>query len=162
MRTILAFVLLLPVATLAADITLTNTISYVSDESSLKGRRAESLTPEDPDSTEFRIVDWAMAENFGDMKSKVKFYWMPKSDQGPTIKFETTDKPHNQINIRSRTKSSLIVVTSTSNFYSSESWTFVFNFNLETVIATRVLSNGAGVGSELITYNCRFEPGGAN
>ena len=149
-------------AALAADITLPNTISCVSEESSLNGRRTESIESENPDNTEFRIVDWTMAESFGDMKSKVKFYWTPKSDKGPAIKFETTDKPHNRINIRSRTKSSLIVVTSTSNFYSSESWTFAFNFNLETMIATRVVSNKAGVGSEIIIYNCLFGPAGAN
>ena len=63
----------------------------------------------------------------------------------------------NLIKIRSRTNSSLIVVSSASNPFSNESWTFAFNFKVETVIATRVQSNVGGVKGEVITYNCRFE-----
>ena len=96
-------------------------------------------------------------ESFGDMKSRVSFVWKPRGDKGPSIQIETTDKAHNLIKIRSYTNSSLIVVSSASNPFSTESWTFVFNFKVETMIATRVQSNIGGVKGEVITYNCRFE-----
>ena len=83
--------------------------------------------------------------------------WKPKGEKGPSIKIDTTDKAHNLIKIRSRTNSSLIVVSSASNPFSTESWTFVFNFKVETLIATRVQSNIGGVKGEVITYNCQFD-----
>ncbi len=98
-----------------------------------------------------------MKESFGDGKSKLSFAWKPRGDKGPTIQIETTDKAHNLIRIRSRTNSSLIVVSSASNPFSTESWTFIFNFAVETMIATRVQSNIGGVKGEVITYNCQFE-----
>jgi hypothetical protein len=82
-----------------------------------------------------------MAKNFDAGKSKVRFEWQPRGDKGVSIKIDTTDKAHNLTRIRSRTKSSLIVVSSASNPFSTESWTFVFNFPVETLIATRVQSN---------------------
>ncbi len=59
--------------------------------------------------------------------------------------------------MRSYTKNSLIVVSSASSPFSTESWTFAFNFAVETMIATRVQSNIGGVKGEVITYDCRFE-----
>ena len=51
----------------------------------------------------------------------------------------------------------MIVVSSASNPFSTESWTFVLNFKVETMIATRVQSNVGGVKGEVITYDCVFE-----
>ena len=99
-----------------------------------------------------------MKEQFGDGSSKVEFLWIPKGDHGPKVELKTTDRPHNLIKIRSRTKNTVILVSSTSNFYSSESWTFAINFGVQTMIATRVVSNANGVGSEQIAYHCHFEP----
>lgn len=98
-----------------------------------------------------------MAENFGDQKSKVSFLWKPAGEKGPSIEIKTSDKAHNLVKIRSYTNSSLIVVSSASNPFSTESWTFIFNFPVETMIATRVQSNIGGVKGEVITYNCRFD-----
>ncbi len=98
-----------------------------------------------------------MAENFGDRKSKVSFLWKPQDDKGPSIRIETSDKAHNLVKIRSYTNSSLIVVSSASNPFSTESWTFIFNFAVETMIATRVQSNIGVVKGEVITYNCQFD-----
>ena len=98
-----------------------------------------------------------MKENFGNMKSKIAFVWTPKSEKGPAITIETTEKPHSLINIRSYTRHDLIVVSSASSPFSAESWTFSFNFAVETMIATRVQSNIGGVKGEVITYNCLFE-----
>jgi hypothetical protein len=157
MRFILTIFLLVPLATQAAEINLQNTISCISDESSLKGRNREYITPKKSDKVGSLFSEWMMMENFGDQKSKIKFFWNPRGEKGPSIKIETTDKAHNLIRIRSQTKSSLIVVSSASNPFSTESWTFVFNFKVETVIATRVQSNIGGVKGEVITYNCNYE-----
>ena len=152
MRIIFVLLLLLQQSAFAADIAVKNSISCVSEESQSIGRRLQTT---DADT---QILKWNMKENFGNGHSKVKITWIPQSDNGPVIKLVTTDRPHNLERIRSRTKSSLIFVTSTSNFYSAESWTFIVNFNVETMIATRVISNIAGLGSEHITYHCEFEP----
>jgi hypothetical protein len=157
MRFALTTLLLLPLAAPAADISLQTTISCISDVSSLQGRTRESDSPKQSDKARSLFSEWMMMENFGDMKSKIKFLWKPRGDKGPSIKIDTTDKMHNLIRIRSRTKSSLIVVSSASNPFSNESWTFVFNFKVETMIATRVQSNIGGVKGEVITYNCQFD-----
>lgn len=157
MRFILTTILLLPLIVSAADINLQNTISCISDQSSLQGRHQKFSTGDSSDKAKSWFSEWIMAENFGDKKSKINFVWKPRGGNKPTIKIETTDKAHNLIKIRSRTNSSLIVVSSASNPFSTESWTFVFNFKVETMIATRVQSNIGGVKGEVITYNCQYE-----
>jgi len=157
MRFILTIILLLPLPGYAADINLQNSISCTSDESSLKGRHQQSNSKKKSDQAKSRFSEWMMMENFSDMKSKVSFVWKPRGNKGPSIELETNDKSHNLIRIRSQTRSSLIVVTSASNPFSTESWTFAFNFRVETMIATRVQSNISGIKGEVITYNCHFE-----
>ena len=156
MRIILAL-LLLPLAATAADIKRQNLISCVSDQSSLQGRHKEYSARNNSEKAKSWFSEWMMKENFGDAKSKVSFVWRPSGDKGPSITIETTDKPHNLIKIRSMTKNDLIVVSSASSPFSAESWTFSFNFAVETMIATRVQSNIGGVKGEVITYNCLFE-----
>ncbi len=158
MRFILtAIIMLVPFVGHSADIKLQNSISCISDESSLKGRHKQSESQQNSDQAKSRFAEWMMAENFADRRSKVSFVWKPRGDKGPSIELETNDKAHNSIRIRSYTRSSLIVVTSASNPFSTESWTFSFNFLVETMIATRVQSNISGIKGEVITYDCQFE-----
>ena len=157
MRFLFAIVLLLPLMAQAANIRQNNMISCISDESSLQGRTKEFVARSKSEKAKSLFSEWMFAENFGDMKSKIKFEWQPRTDKGPSIKLETTDKSHNLIKLRSYTKNSLIVVSSASSPFSTESWTFVLNFQVETVIATRVQSNIGGLKGEVITYNCNFE-----
>ena len=157
MRFFVTTILLLPSIVPAADMNLQSSISCISDQSSLQGRHQKLLTGHSSDKAKSRFSEWMMAENFADGKSKLRFTWKPTGSNGPSIKIETTDKAHNLIRIRSHTKSSLIVVSSASNPFSTESWTFVFNFRVETMIATRVQSNIGGVKGEVITYNCQYE-----
>lgn len=157
MRLILVILLALPFSAGAADIYLQSTISCISDESSLRGRHRQSDSQKNSDQVKSRFAEWMMAENFDAGKSKVRFTWQPRGSKGPSIAIETTDKAHNLIRIRSQTTSSLIVVSSASNPFSTESWTFVFNFPVETLIATRVQSNIGGVKGEVITYDCEFD-----
>ena len=157
MRFILAFLLLLPISAQPANIKLQNTISCISDQSSLQGRHKVYSARNNSEKAKSRFSEWMMAENFGDQKSKVSFLWKPAGEKGPSIEIKTSDKAHNLVKIRSYTNSSLIVVSSASNPFSTESWTFIFNFPVETMIATRVQSNIGGVKGEVITYNCRFD-----
>jgi hypothetical protein len=160
MRLLCLLLLALPCLAPAADIQLTTTIACISDESSLRGRHRQSESQKNSEQVKSRFSEWMMAENFDAGKSKVRFEWQPHGgkvgSKGASIKIDTTDKAHNLIRIRSQTKSSLIVVSSASNPFSTESWTFVFNFPVETLIATRVQSNIAGVKGEVITYDCQF------
>ena len=157
MRFILSIVFILPLIGQAADIQLQSTISCISDESSLRGRHRQSASPKNSEQAKSRFSEWMMAENFDAGKSKVRFTWKPRGIKGPSIGIDTTDKAHNLIRIRSQTRSSQIVVSSASNPFSTESWTFVFNFPVETLIATRVQSNISGVKGEVITYDCQFD-----
>ena len=157
MRFILTFILLFPALVQAASIKQQNAITCISDKSSLQGRHKEFVARKNSEKAKSWFSEWIMAENFGNMKSKIYFTWKPKTPRGPAIDIETTDKAHNLIKIRSQTRSSLIVVSSASNPMSTESWTFVFNFKVETMIATRVQSNIGGVKGEVITYDCHFE-----
>ena len=157
MRPVLALLLLLPLTVPAADITRQSEITCLSDESNLLGRHKDYQARKNSEKAKSWFSQWMMAESFGDAKSRIKFIWTPRSNSGPKIEIETTEKPHNLINVRSKTRNSLIVVSSASSPFSTESWTFVFNFEVESMIATRVQSNVAGLKGEVITYNCSFE-----
>jgi len=157
MRFVIAIILLLPQLAQAANIKDQSAIFCISDESSLQGRHREYQARKNSEKAKSWFSEWMMAENFGNMKSKIHFTWKPRTPKGPAIEIETSDKAHNLVQIRSQTNSSLIVVSSASNPLSTESWTFVFNFVVETMIATRVQSNIGGVKGEVITYDCQFQ-----
>lgn len=157
MRFILTILLLLPALTQAASIKHKSSITCISDKSSLQGRHKEYVARKNSERAKSWFSEWILSENFGDMKSKIYFTWNPKTTRGPSIDIDTTDREHNLVQVRSQTKDSLIVVSSASNPMSTESWTFVFNFQVETMIATRVQSNLGGVKGEVITYDCHFE-----
>ena len=131
MRFILTIMLLMPALTQAASIQHKSSITCISDKSSLQGRHKEYVARKNSEKAKSWFSEWILSENFGDMKSKIYFTWKPKTPRGPAIDIDTTDKAHNLIQIRSQTKNSLIVVSSASNPMSTESWTFVFNFQVE-------------------------------
>ncbi len=157
MKLLLLLLYLMSMTVNAANINHDNSIACISDESSLKGKHRQYDGQTNSEKAKSRFAEWLFAENFSEQKSKVKFIWKPKTEKGPDIEIITNDKSHNLIRVRSQTKSSLIVVSSASNPFSSESWTFIFNFKVETMIATRVQSNIAAVKGEVITYNCVFD-----
>ena len=157
MKSILLIFCLLPICVSAANFEIPNSISCISEESSLLGRHRKVETSKKSDEVKSRFSEWLFAENFSDGKSKLQLLWTPATDKAPEIKITTNDKPHNLLKIRSHTRDSLLFVTSASNPFSTESWTFALNFKVETLIATRVQSNIAGVKGEVITYNCEFD-----
>ena len=155
MRFLIAF-LLLPGLAQAADISRQHEIACISDQSNLQARHKEYQARKNSEKAKSWFSEWMMKESFGNMKSRIRFHWQPRTSKGPAIDIDTTEKAHNLVQIRSQTRSSLIVVSSASNPLSTESWTFVFNFEVETMIATRVQSNIGGLKGEVITYDCQF------
>ena len=56
----------------------------------------------------------------------------------------------------SRTKDSLIAVTSASDPMTAEGWLFTLNFRQEAVIGTQIQTNVGGVKGKVIVYDCVF------
>ena len=132
-------------------------ISCISDERITQARVQESDDDNNSDRARSFFTQWLFGNNKNQTKSRVSFLWEPKTDKGPAIEIITNDKSHNLVSLRSRTKESLIVVSSASSPMTTESWTFSLNFNLETLVATRVQSNRSGVRGEVLSYSCTFE-----
>lgn len=103
------------------------------------------------------MAKWFMMENPGGFKSKVEFEWYPRTKRGPQLKIITNEKSHNLIRVRSKTKDSVIAVTSASSPMTTESWSFSFNFRLEAMIATRVQSNSVGIKGQVLNYQCTYQ-----
>ena len=157
MKYLLPGLVFLPTLLGAANIKQTTTISCISDDSSVNGTHSNSNSGNNPEKINSWFSEWLFAENFSQIKSKIKIIWTPRTDKGPKIEIITNEKSHNSIRLRSYTKNSLIVVSSASSPFTTESWSFVLNFKIETILATRVQSNVGGVKGEILTYNCRFE-----
>lgn len=156
MRIMILGLLIWPIYTEAANFKVANSIACISEESSLLGKHRNSQSGSQADEARSRFSEWLFSETFGEGRSKLRFNWNPVGVKGPSIEIITNEKPHNLLKIRSHTRHSLIFVTSASNPFSTESWTFVLNFKVETLVATRVQSNIASVRGEVITYNCQF------
>lgn len=154
---LLCGLLAMPAYAARYDINHQTYISCISEDSSAQTKFAEYEGPEKSSRIRSWFSKWLFGENKNPIKSQIDFAWHPKTEKGPEMKIITSEKPHNLISIRSKTKESLIVVSSASSPMTTESWTFIFNFNLESLIATRVQSNMSGVRGEVLTYDCQFE-----
>jgi len=157
MKYLILGLMFLPFLVSAANIKQATTISCISDDSSVNGTHSSSNSSENPERIKSWFSEWLFAENFSQIKSKIKFVWTPRTEKGPSIEIITNEKSHNSIKLRSYTKESLIVVSSASSPFTTESWSFVLNFKIETILATRVQSNVGGVKGEILTYNCQFD-----
>ncbi len=141
----------------AANFKVASSIACISEQSSILGKHRGMQTDNQTENAQTRFSEWLFSEAFGDGKSKLQLNWIPKGEKGPSIEIITNERGHNLLKIRSHTRHSLIFVTSASNPFSTESWSFALNFRVETLVATRVQSNIASVRGEVITYNCQFE-----
>ncbi len=146
-----------PTESHSLEINTHSRVKCISEDSSVQAKMIEIDDESNPNRARSWFTQWLFGNNKNSTKSKLVFIWSPQTDQGPKIKIITNDKSHNLISIRSKTRESLIVVSSASNPLTTESWTFSINFNLETMIATRVQSNHAGVRGEVLSYQCDFE-----
>jgi len=156
----LVLILVIPLAandTIAASIDDPTYIRCISEENSALAQVSDDGIEGRSNKVRSWFVNWLFAENKNTIKSKVDFLWQPRKRGFKQFQIFTTEKPHNLISLRSKTRESLIVASSASSPITTESWLFTLNFNLETVIATRVQSNLAGVKGEVLSYQCTFE-----
>ena len=157
MKFLLIGLIFIPSLLNAANIKQSTTISCISDNSSVNGTHRNSDSQKSSEKARSWFSEWLFAENFSEIKSKIKLIWKPITEKGPSVEIITNEKAHNSIKLRSYTKDSLIVISSASSPFTTESWSFAINFKIETMLATRVQSNMGGVKGELLTYNCQFE-----
>jgi len=157
MKALFFGLILIPNLLGAANIKQPTTISCISDDSSVSGTHRKSDSKKQSEKAGSWFSEWLFAENFSEIKSKIKLVWTPITEKGPSVEIITNEKSHNSIKLRSYTKNSLIVISSASSPFTTESWSFAINFKIETILATRVQSNVGGVKGEILTYNCQFD-----
>ena len=100
--------------------------------------------------------NWLFNDDNYSKTTTVRFDWTPWTINGPSLKIMSDDAPHNSIRIMSRTKDSLIAVTSASDPMTAEGWLFTLNFRQEAVIGTQIQTNVGGVKGKVIVYDCVF------
>jgi len=101
---------------------------------------------------------WVFDKVEKEPKAQINFVWKPKTLTGPQIEILTQDETyHTFVAVRSKTKNSAVVVSSASRINTVISWLFTFNFNLKTMLASRVQSGVANVRGEVMTFDCTFE-----
>ena len=132
-------------------------ISCISEDSASKAKLTEYQGDDRAKQARAWFSQWLFGNNSDVVKSSVDIIWEPVTDKGPKAKIVTNEKPHNLIHVRSKTKNSASTTSSASSPMTTESWTFSLNFNLETMIATRVQSNMSGIRGEVFAYDCIFE-----
>ncbi len=101
---------------------------------------------------------WVFDKVEKELRAQIDFIWKPKTPTGPQIEILTQDETyHTFVAVRSKTKNSAVVVSSASQINTVISWLFTFNFNLKTMLASRVQSGVANVRGEVMTFDCAFE-----
>ena len=100
--------------------------------------------------------DWIFNDDNYPKDSTIEFDWTAWTPDGPSLKITDSDTVHNSIRLMSRTKDSLIAVTSASDPLTAESWLFTLNFRHEAVIATQIQTNIGGMKGKVLVYTCDF------
>lgn len=157
MRYLILLLCTLSGAATAADINRVNYITCVSEDATLMGSFRKDTARKASGEVKQRFSEWLFAENFSTYPSRLHFVWTPHGGGPAAIEIVTNEKNHHQVRIHSLRKNNLIVVSNASDpFFNLESWTFAFNFRIESLVATRVQSNVAALKAEVMTYNCSF------
>ena len=100
--------------------------------------------------------DWLFNDDNYSKDTSIEFDWTAWTPDGPSLKITDSDTVHNSIRLISRTKDSLIAVTSASDSLTAESWLFTLNFHHEAVIATQIQTNIGGMKGKVLVYTCDF------
>ena len=133
-------------------------ISCTSDEYAelIKIGEYEGDNPADKLRAEF--FKWSFDKIKKETNLRIDFEWKPNASNGPRIKIITGDSPYHYLEVvRTKTKNSLIAVSSMSGVNTAIGWLFTFNFNLKTMIAAQISSGVANVRGEVMTFQCVFE-----
>lgn len=140
------------------DINTPAYISCVTDETVELLKIGEYEGDNQADKLRAVFFKWVFDKVEKELKAQIDFVWKPKTKKGPQIEIITQDETyHTFVSVRSKTKNSIIVVSSTSRIHTVISWLFTFNFNLKTMLASRVQSGVANVRGEVMIFDCKFE-----
>lgn len=138
-----------------------NTPAYIiciSDETAELITIGEYEGDEAGDKLRAAYFKWVFDKLDNNLKAQIEFAWTPKTDEGPKLEIITNDESyHTFVTVRSKTKNSIVVVSSASRVNTVVSWLFTFNFNLKTLMASRVQSGVANMRGKVMTFNCKFE-----
>ena len=133
-------------------------ISCTSDETAELIEIGEYEGDDSGDKLRASFFKWVFDKVDNNQKLQIDFVWRPKTDKGPLIEIITKDEDyHTFVSVRSKTKNSIIVVSSASRVNTVVSWLFTFNFNLKTMLASRIQSGVANVRGKVMTFDCKFE-----
>lgn len=148
----------LPVNAAIFNINTPAYISCISDETAELVKIGEYEGSNSGDKLRANFFKWVFDKVDHDLKAQIDFIWKPKTKTGPKIEIiDKNEDYHTFVSVRSKTKNSIIVVSSASESNTVVSWLFTFNFNLKTMLASRVQSGVANVGGKVMTFNCIFE-----
>ena len=105
-----------------------------------------------------QFFKWSFDKIKKETSFRIDFDWKPNTASGPKIKVITGDSPYHYLEVvRTKTKDSLIAVSSMSRLNTAIGWLFTFNFNLKTMIAAQISSGVANIRGEVMTFHCVFE-----
>lgn len=148
----------LPVNSAVYNINNPAYISCTSDETAELIRIGEYEGDNAGDKLRAHFFKWVFDKVDNNLKAQINFVWQPKTKTGPKIEIITTNEDyHTFVTVRSKTKNSIIVVSSASETDTVVSWLFTFNFNLKTMLASKVQSGVANVRGKVMTFDCIFE-----
>ena len=148
----------LPVNSAIYNINTPAYISCTSDETAELIRIGEYEGDNAGDQLRAHFFKWVFDKTEKNLKAQIEFIWKPKTNAGPKIEIITEDETyHTFVSVRSKTKNSIIVVSSASRVDTVVSWLFTFNFNLKTMLATKVQSGVANVRGTVMTFDCSFK-----
>ena len=101
---------------------------------------------------------WVFGREKLNPHEQIDLIWTPKTSKGSKVSIITKDGTnHNLITVRTKSKDTALIVTSASGPYNAEGWLFALNFNLKTMVASRLDSHVASITGEVMTYECLFE-----
>lgn len=147
-----------PIKSAVFDINTPAYISCISDESAELITIGEYEGDNPGDKLRADFFKWVFDKVEKNLKARIDFVWKPKTKKGPKIEIITKDESyHTFVSVRSKTNNSIIVVSSASQVNTVVSWLFTFNFNLKTMLASRVQSGVANVSGKVMTFDCNFK-----
>ena len=150
--------LLIPVHAAIFDINTPANISCISDETAELIKIGEYEGDHPGDKLRAVFFKWVFDKVDNNTKAQIDFVWKPKTDQGSKIEITSADETyHTLVEVRAKTRNSIIVVSSASRVNTVVSWLFTFNFNLKTMLASRIESGVANVRGKVMTFDCQFE-----
>ena len=109
------------------------------------------------DRIDARFAEWIFEAKKDPESPEITLNWFPRLPDGAMLEIITLGVDRATMSLLSWTDDSLIAVTTASDQLTAEGWMYTVNFKQESVIATRVQSNIAGVRGAVIAFSCTFQ-----